>query len=154
MKRPTALILLTLAALMPFTAAHAELKALSDAQTIVKRAAALYREKGKGAAFQAYREPAAKFTADGVFLVVIDQKGKVLYHGMKETLAGLNLMAMKDADGVMVVDTVLERAKKEGAGTLPYRWENLNTKKLEEKVMVFEAADEAVVTATITLPPK
>jgi len=103
-----------------------------DATTLVKDAVALVKAEGKDKAFAAFNDPAGKFVKGDLYIFVVDNDGNTLAHGGNAKLIGKNMKELKDADGKLFIQAMIDKAKS-GGGWVDYKWTNPTTKKLQDK---------------------
>lgn len=54
-------------------------------------------------------------------------------HGKNPKIRGQTTIGLKDQNGVMIIQTMVDKCKKEGKGTVDYIWPNAVTKALDKK---------------------
>ena len=114
-----------------FAAESAPTKAQLEA--FVKEAATYAKTQGKAKALAEFSNTKGKFVRGELYIFAYDFNGKVLAHGAKPKLVGLNLRSLKDAKGVYVIQELMKVAQT-GSGFLKYYWENPQTKKVMPKL--------------------
>lgn len=106
--------------------------ASDDAMALAKDAAALVKADGKEKAFAAFNDPTGKFVKGDLYIFVVDADGVTLAHGGNPKLIGKNMKELKDADGNLFMQAMMDKAKS-GGGWVDYRWTNPATKKVQAK---------------------
>jgi len=139
--KTTLTTLLTLALAMGFATRSLGAPA-DDATALVKDAAALVKAEGKDKAFAAFNEPAGKFVKGDLYIFVVDYDGNTLAHGGNAKLVGKNMKDLKDADGKLFMQDMIQKAKS-GGGWVDYKWTNPTTKKVQEKSTFVQAIEGA-----------
>jgi signal transduction histidine kinase len=125
---PTALIslIVTCATLVCTLSAMAATNGQAEQKQIrafVEQAATFARSHPKSEALQAFAAPQGEFNRDGLYIFAYDFSGNVLAHGGDPALVGMNLMGMKDPNGVEVIRELAALASR-GSGWLHYTWPN------------------------------
>lgn len=92
-------------------------------KAFVDQAAAFSRAHPKADALRAFSAPQGGFNRDGLYIFAYDFSGTVLAHGGDPSLVGMNLMGMKDPNGVEVIRELAALAS-QGSGWLHYTWPN------------------------------
>ena len=103
-----------------------EAKALNDAA---------YKHIEKVGAEKAYKDfttDKAAWTKKDLYVMAYDNKGTALAHGGNEKLVGKDMSAVKDGNGVPIVNGMIALAAK-GGGWFDYDWPDPLTKKLMPK---------------------
>jgi cytochrome c len=113
-----------------------------EATVLVKDAAALIKAEGKEKAFAAFTDPAGKFVKGDLYIFVVDYEGVTLAHGGNAKLVGKNMKDLKDADGKLFMQDMIQKAKG-GGGWVDYKWTNPTTKKVQEKSTLVQAIEGA-----------
>lgn len=135
----TALFALTLAAGL---ATHCLGAPADDATALVKDAAAFIKAEGKDKAFAAFNDPAGKFVKGDLYIFVVDYEGATLAHGGNAKLVGKNMKDLKDANGKLFMQDMIQKARS-GGGWVDYKWTNPTTKKVQEKSTLVQAIEGA-----------
>jgi len=104
----------------------------AEAQAMAKKAAALFKDKGKDA-FGVLNDKRGPFVDRDLYVAVIDASGTVLAHGGNEKLVGKSLAQLKDADGKAFVQELMGHVSTNKAGWVDYRWVNPVSKEIEAK---------------------
>jgi cytochrome c len=114
------------------------------AQYLLQRAVALYKEI-KDLAL-AHFSPQGEFVDDELYVYVISTKGVLLASGGKtSSVIGTNGADQKDAVGKPFIREMLDKARKNGSGTVEYHWLNPVTNKTEPKVAYFQKVGDRII---------
>ncbi|MDQ5986424.1 MAG: hypothetical protein CSYNP_02148 [Syntrophus sp. SKADARSKE-3] len=117
-----------------------------EAQAMVKKAAAYVKEVGKDKAMAEFNNPKGKFIYKDLYIFAGTADNMVtLAHPITPALIGKSMITLKDADGKLFLKEAVEKAKKDGSGTVTYRWSHPKTKKVEKKATYFELVDGVIV---------
>jgi cytochrome c len=117
-----------------------------QAVAMVEKAAALISTQGKNKAFTVIDDPTGPFV-DGdlyVFVTGIDS-GVTLAHGVNKALIGKSLLHLKDADGKLFVQAMIDVAQSKGEGWVDYKWPNPVTRKIEAKTSFVKKVGDVLV---------
>jgi cytochrome c len=112
----------------------AEKGTAKEAQDLVGKAIAYYKDNGKDKAFAAINEPKGQFSnKNDLYVFVFDLNGVCLAHGANKALIGKNLMELKDTTGKQFMKKIIDGAKIKGKGWEDYHWTNPTNKKIDAK---------------------
>jgi cytochrome c len=106
------------------------------AEAMVKEGIAFLKANGKEAFIAEVQKGTGRFhvqTGSTLYLMVYDQKGITLAHGMQPAAAGTNRWGVKDPDGKMIVQELVKTGQLKGGGWVDYKWPNPTNGKVEEK---------------------
>ncbi|MFB3924783.1 MAG: cache domain-containing protein [Syntrophales bacterium] len=125
----------------------AEKGSAKEAQAMVKKAAAYWKENGKDKAFAAFDNPKGQFVDRDLYVYVIDmtRNAMVVSHGTNHKLIGKELIGLKDTDGKQFLKEIVDIAKAKGSGWVDYKWTNPVSKKVESKTAYFEKFSNFVI---------
>jgi len=105
-----------------------------QAMAMVEKAAALISSEGKDKAFAVIDDPTGPFVNGDLYVFVTSMdNGTTLAHGVNRALIGKNLLHLKDADGKLFVQAMIDMAKSKGEGWVDYKWPDPVTHKIEAK---------------------
>lgn len=130
--RRTALLLA--AALCCSGAVHAadERGSKDEAKAMVDAAFEHIKKVGAEKAYKDFTTDKAAWNKKDLYVMVYDSKGIALAHGANEKLVGKDMSAVKDGNGVPIVNGMVALAAK-GGGWFDYDWPDPLTKKLMPK---------------------
>ena len=115
-----------------------------EAQAMVKKAVAFYKESGQQKAFSAFDTGSNGFKKEDLYIWVSDMQMKVLSHGANSKLVGKELIELKDSDGKLFMKAISDTAKTKGSGWQDYNWTNPANKKVERKSTYFEKHNDLI----------
>jgi signal transduction histidine kinase len=115
-----------------------------------KEAIALIKEVGLEAALAKIQDPKGPFVWKDSYVYVLDMEGKMLANPVVPDLVGKPSMGLKDANGKMFVNQIIEVAKS-GADWVPYMWPKPGEKAPSSKLVYVlrVPGEDAVVCAGI-----
>jgi signal transduction histidine kinase len=146
MKRRLALLAILSLSLLPVVsrAAPAGGRAtVEEAQAMVKRAIAYYKEKGREAALDEFSKPDGKFVDRDLYVTVYSMDGVCLSH-INARVRGKNMWDQRDIDGKYFTRERLEAAKTRDSGWQDFKFYNPVSKKIEPKRQYWERYDGLV----------
>lgn len=143
MFRLAALALLVL----PFTALAEERATTTDAEQMVHRAVAFYKQVGKEKALAEFSNPKGKFVYRDIYITAFDFNETCLAHGGNASRVGKNFINETDPDGKNWHTERLKLAKEKGKGWVSYKFPNpAKGGQVEQKVSYFEVVDDVILT--------
>ena len=114
----------------------------AEAEAMVKKAVAYVKANGRAKA-------AEEFTSGGgfkdrdLYVSYYEMTGKVIGHGANAKLVGKDLIGLKDPDGKLLIQNIVEVAKTKGKGwSDSYKFRDPLTDKMAEKVIYVERVDD------------
>jgi len=141
--RPSVLFLaLTLA--LPLASQASE---RPKAEALVKEGVAFLKAQGKDAFIAEVQKGTGRFhfkPGTPLYLFVYDTKGITLAHGATPGAAGANRWGMKDPDGKLFIQEIIQVAQRKGGGWVDYKFPNPANGKVEDKTS-FCLAENGVV---------
>jgi len=101
--------------------------------SMMEKAVAHYKAVGQDQAFKDFNKP-GEFK-NGEYYVIGQSltDGKIIFDGVNAKLIGKDLTKVKDTDGKVFVQEMLDLAKSDGKGWVSYKWPNPATKKIAQK---------------------
>lgn len=126
-------------------ASAAEKHAPEEAVAMVKRGVEFLKANGKDKAFAEFNNPQGQFVKGDLYVMVYDMNGLNKAHGSNPKLIGKNLIDIKDANGVLIVQEFIKVAKGSGKGWVDYKWPNSVTKAVEAKSTYVEKAGDVLI---------
>ena len=134
--------IVTLAAAMAAPASAAERGTAVEAEAMVKKAVAYLKTNGKAKAAEEFTS-GTSFKDRDLYISFYEMGGTVIAHGANAKLIGKNLIGLKDPDGKLFIQMIVEVAKTKGKGwTDTYKFRDPLTDKLAEKVIYVERVDD------------
>jgi len=121
-------------ALNVFLAANVLAAGLADeAKVMVEKAIAHVKTVGAEKAYADFSTPGGSFTKGELYVFVIDMNSSVLAHGGTPKMVGKSLAEMRTADGKLLVKEFIDVVNAKGEGWVDYKWNNPETKKIQDK---------------------
>ncbi len=111
------------------------------AKALAMKAAALVKEQGVDAAKPIFHAQ-GEWRHDDIYVSVMDLTGTWLVYPVKPEGEGKSVINVKDADGKMLVQELVNTAKDKGEGWVEYRWLNPVSNKIEPKVTFVKMVPE------------
>jgi hypothetical protein len=126
-------LLLVLLFFAPLPASAAERGTAEEAQALVEKAIARYKEVGAEKTFAEINAPGGTFVDRDLYVFVIGPSPghKIIAHGADKSRVGMTLVGEVDVDGKAFGDEMIA-ATAEG-NWVDYKWMNYTTKKAEPK---------------------
>ena|SRR5215217_1872571 len=124
-------LLLVLLFLAPLPASAAERGTAEEAQALVEKAIARYKEVGPEKAIAEINTPSGPFVDRDLYVFVIGPDHKIIAHGADKSRIGMTMVGEVDQDGKAFGDEMIA-ATAEG-NWVEYKWQNYTTKKAETK---------------------
>ena len=131
--------LLLLLFFAPLPALAAERGTAEEAQALVEKAIARYKEVGAEKTFAEINTPGGPFVDRDLYVSVVGPDGKIIAHGGDKSRIGKSLVGNVDQDGKAFGDEVIA-ATAEGKW-VEYKWLNYMTKKFERKKSFVKKVD-------------
>jgi signal transduction histidine kinase len=142
-------VIVSVVALAALVVAHLAVAAANgtadEAKAMVDKAVPMLAQDGKDKAFPIFDDPQGPFVDRDLYLFVLDMTGTTVAHGTNKALIGKSLLNLKDADGKLFIQELLEVAKTKGEGWVDYKWPNPVTKKVEAKSSYIKKVGDYVV---------
>ena len=124
----------------------AEFGTRDEAVAMVKRVQEKFKAVGAEAAFAMVTDKnTSEFHDRDLYPFIYDMTGKCVAHGAKPVLVGKNLIGLKDQDGKLLIQGMLDIARTEGSGWYDYKWPNPTTNKIEDKSSYVEKMGDYMV---------
>jgi len=114
----------------------------AEAEAMAKKAIAYIKANGPEKAAKEFTT-GTTFKDRDLYIAFTDLNGNVLGHGGNAKLVGKNLTGLKDPDGKLFFQMLVDVAKTKGKGwSDSYKFLNPVTSKIESKVMYVERIDD------------
>jgi cytochrome c len=131
--------------LMAGTAHAADQGTAAEAEAMVKRAVAYIKANGPEKSAEEFTN-GKSFKDRDLYVSYLDLTGKALGHGANPKLVGKDLIGLKDPDGKLLVQMLVDVGKNKGKGwTENYKFRNPTTEKISEKAMYVERVGDNIV---------
>jgi cytochrome c len=117
-----------------------------EAKALVDKAAAFYKANGKDATLKELSNPKGQFVKGELYVFAYAlSDGTTIAHPHNPKLIGKNLTAVPDPDGKLFRKEIWEQAKSKGSGWVDYKFQNPESKKIENKTTYFLKVDELIL---------
>ncbi len=136
--------IVTLAAAMASPALAAERGTAAEAEAMVKKAVAYLKTNGKAKAAEEFTS-GTSFKDRDLYVSFYDMTGTNIAHGANAKLVGKNLIGLKDPDGKLILQMIVDVAKKGKGWTDSYKFRDPLTEKLADKVIYVERVDDTLI---------
>ena len=123
-----------------------------DAESFVKEAVAFAKANPREVFTNEVNKPTGRFnyaTKKTLYVSVYDLEGKVVAHGAKVNVVGVNQINAKDANGKLFVKARVDLAKQTGKGWVSYLDIDPTTKQEEPKTSYIELVGGMVVSCGV-----
>lgn len=120
-----------------------------EAQAMLTKAVAAIKAN-KQKTFEEITAQDPKWVDRDLYPYALDIQGMALAHGANAKLVGKNLGQLKDADGKLFVQGLIEQGRK-GKGSVDYKWTEPVSKKVLSKRAFCESVDTVIVCTGIYL---
>jgi signal transduction histidine kinase len=121
--------------------------------SFVNEAVEYAKVNGKEKALAEFTDQNGPFVQGELYIYAYDYTGTVIAHGGNPSLVGQNLYNMQDANGVKVIQELINLAR-QGGGWLSYLWDNPVTGQNEPKLGYAIAVDDTWWLGSGTYPQK
>lgn len=138
-------VILTVFLAVSVAYAQGQLGTADEAKVLMEKAVAFLKANGKDKAFEAFNNKKGEFVNKDLYIFILDLNGKILSHGANEKLIGKDLMGIKDKNGQLFIQKMVDLAKAAGKGEVEYYWDNPVTKQVAAKVSLLEKVDDVIV---------
>jgi len=123
-------------------ACAAERGTAAEAEALTKKAVAYVKANGRAKAAEEFTNGTA-FKDRDLYISYYELTGTVIGHGANAKLVGKNLIDLKDPDGKLFIQMIVDVAKTKGKGwTQSYKFRDPLTDKMAEKVIYVERLDD------------
>ena len=114
------------------------------ARALLQRAVAYYKAI-KDLAL-AHFSPQGEFVDDELYVYVVSTRGVMLASGgLPSSYIGSNIADLQDAVGKLHIREMLDKARKNGSGTVEYHWLNPSSNKTERKIVYFQKVGDRII---------
>lgn len=107
------------------------------AELLVKKGVAAYKAN-EDKALEAFSDPKGGYVEGELYLFVVEFSGMTVAHGGNANLIGKNMKELKDADGKLFIQAMIDVAKAKGNGWVDYKWKNPKTGEVLPKTSYVE----------------
>ena len=103
-------------------------------------------KKDQKSAVSEFNDMSGKFIKDDLYVFVVDmEKAIIRAHGVNPRLIGSSMLELKDIQDKSSIRRAIKLVKKNGQGTLDYKWKNPVTGKYENKHDLLRRADNYII---------
>ncbi|HEY3400718.1 MAG TPA: cache domain-containing protein [Geothrix sp.] len=120
----------------------------AQAQALVKEAVAFARKSGKEALLRETNQGTGRFhvkSGNELYIFIYDLQGTCQAIGFQSQMVGVNRWGLKDPDGKLFLQEMINLAKTKGSGWVDYKYPQPTTGKVEAKTSYVENLDGWVV---------
>jgi len=117
----------------------------SEAEALVKKAAAFLKANGKDKTLAEISKAKGQFDKGELYIFAYDMKATVIAHPKNPKIIGKNLYDVPDSSGKYFRRDVVEIAKTKGSGWVDYKYLNPETKKIENKTTYIYKVDDVIL---------
>jgi hypothetical protein len=118
---------------------------ISDAKKLVGDAIQFYMSAGKDVALAEFSNPQGRFRKSELYLYALSGTGTILAHPINEEYIGGDFLHLKDFDGKLFIQDILEIANLKGSGFVEYKWTNPISGAAESKLVYFEKTNDTII---------
>ena len=116
-----------------------------EAIALTKQVVESLNTTGKDKTFAAVDDKSGAFVKGDLYVFIYDLNGTCLAHGANDKLIGKNLIGMKDADGKLLIQEIVDLAKTKGSGWVEYKFWNPVSKTIDAKQSYIERVGDVLV---------
>lgn len=136
---------------LPATATAAARATKAEAEALVAKAIAYLKANGPEKAYDAFTNNPS-FKDRELYVIVYDLTGKNLAHGANPKLVGKDLIGLKDPDGKLLNQILVDLAKQKGKGwSEEFKFRNPVTNELQRRIVYVERVGDTFVGAGVFL---
>lgn len=121
----------------------------ADAIAMVDKGQAYMQKNGKDALIKEINGKSPEFVNGSLYLTMRNLEGVLLAHPINPKLLGKNMQELGDADGKLFRKDIVELAKTKGKGWVDYRYNNPETKAVENKSTYLLRSGDVILEAGI-----
>lgn len=114
------------------TPAKEEFGSPDEAKQLTESAVTFFKANGKEKSFAAFNDPKGPFMKKDLYIFVIDDNGYTFTH-KNPNLVGKTMLHLKDADGKLMIKSIIEASKSKSGSWVEYKWMNPVTQKVADK---------------------
>jgi signal transduction histidine kinase len=115
----------------------------AKAEALVKKGVEYFKSAGEEKAMEEFSNKKGQFVDGEFYLFMVDFTGVTTAHGGNPSLIGKNMKDLKDADGKLFIQAMIETAKGKGSGWVDYKWKNPKTGEVMPKSSYVERLGDA-----------
>ena len=134
MKIVSGVLLTILTVSTPLCSAVAQRGSPAQAQALLAKAVTHYQKVGRAQALADFTARKPPFVDRDLYVVCIGPDRIITAHGATASYVGASADLIKDAEGKLLGQAILDASAKKGGGAVRYRWRNPVSGKIEPKV--------------------
>ncbi|HJV00469.1 MAG TPA: cache domain-containing protein [Burkholderiaceae bacterium] len=119
-----------------------------EAEALVKKAVAYWKQNGRDKALAEFNKQSSQFRVKDLYIVAFDMTGMGLAHPNPK-LVGKSTPGIKDVDGKMIFREYVNTVETKGRGWVDYKWPSPATGAIESKSTYLEKVDDVIIGAGI-----
>ena len=116
-----------------------------EAKALCEKAVAYLKDNGPDKAFATFNDAHGPFIDRDLYVFVRSLDGNTVAHGANARMIGHTNLTLRDADGKLYNQEMIELATTKGSGWVDYRWVNPADKKIEPKSSFIKREGDYVV---------
>ncbi len=116
-----------------------------DVKNRVKKAIAFFEAGGKEATLAELTNPQGQFVQRQLYVFALSSDGIMLAHPIHKEFVGKNFLELKDGDGKIFIQEVVNGARSKGSGFVDYKWQHPISKQELSKTIYFEKVDDIII---------
>lgn len=133
---------------LALSASIASAATVKEVKAFVDEGVALCKEKGTQVCLKEFNNPKGSFIRGELYMFAYDFNGVNQALGSNPKLVGKNLIKLKDASGLMLIQELVNIAKTKGEGWLDYKWSHPIKKKIADKTSYIKRIDGGMFIGT------
>jgi len=130
------------------SASIASAATVKEVKAFVDEGVALCNKKGTEVCLKEFNNPKGSFIRGELYMFAYDFNGVNQALGSNPKLVGKNLIKLKDASGLMLIQELVNIAKNKGEGWLDYKWSHPIKKKIADKTSYIKRIDGGMFIGT------
>ncbi len=104
-----------------------------DVQTLVNKTITYIEANGLEKAKTEIKKKDGEFIQGELYVFIIDFDGKMISHGVKDSLDGKNLIKLRTPEGKYFIQEMIKVSKEKGEGWVDYKWTHPQSGKVTPK---------------------
>lgn len=133
MKKLLSVLMVAVVVLCTAVFASAASDDAAKAEALVNKGVQYFKSAGEDKAMEEFSNKSGQFVQGELYLFMVDFTGMTVAHGGNPTLIGKNMKDLKDADGKLFIQAMIDTAKGKGSGWVDYKWKNPKSGEMQAK---------------------
>ncbi len=104
-----------------------------DVQTLIDKTITYIEANGLEKAKTEIKKKDGEFIKGELYVFIIDFDGKMISHGVKDSLDGKNLLKLRTPEGKYFIQEMIKVSKEKGEGWVEYKWSHPQSGKVTPK---------------------